>query len=265
MEAFQKAGCKVVLDFNPADASAYVLLQGIAPNSGDLWQLQELRWLGKRNAKKLAIVINEHKFVQSRREFFDEHGVVVGSEHDDPKIWTESIFVPCGLNPDMYRETTPRKLRPHKVGFRGSRYKSGKHNVDEERNRIVGLFSGHEEVKMGSEFFIRNRESLSAFLNTIKAAPGAEGGGELKIPVHRHMEAVGCKVAQVMYPGRFCGLLGDADYIQLNRDHSNLEEVLAKLEDEPYCEAMTSRVRERMCDTNTIDMGVKRILEWLRK
>ncbi len=265
-EGFKKAGCNVVTSLEPADASAYVILHGISPNSGDLYQLQHLKWLQEKKGKKLALVINEHKALGSRKEIFDQCGITVGSQHDNPGIWTNWIFVPCALNPDMYLETTPRKNRPHLVGFRGSRYKSGKHDVDEQRNRVVDFFAkDFPEVKNDSKYLIRNRVELAAFLNTIKATPGSEAGNtKLRIPVHRHMEAIGCKVAQVLTPGRYCGVINPGDYIPINPDCSNADEVMEKLADEDFCEAMTSRVRERMCDTNTIDMGVKRILEWLK-
>lgn len=265
-EAFEKAGCNVSGNLEERDAEGFVILHGIGPNSGDLYQLEHLRWLETKKVKKLALVVNEHKF-SSRKAVFDQCGITVGSQSDDPKIWTDWIFVPCALNPEMYREITPRSQRPHKMGFRGSRYKSGKHNVDEERNRIVDYFAkDHPEVKIGSQFLIRDREELARFLNTIKATPGSEGGNVgLKIPVHRHVEAIGCKVIQVLHPGRYCGVIQPSDYISLERDFSNIDEVLMKLEDEDFCESMTSLVRERMCDTNTVDMGVKRILEWLMK
>src|SRR5689334_4837523 len=99
-EAFRKAGCNVVTSLEPAEASAYVILQGIAPNSGDNYQLQALGWLESKKAKKLALVVNEHKFIGTRKEMFDRCGITVGSQSDDPKIWTNWIFVPAALSPD---------------------------------------------------------------------------------------------------------------------------------------------------------------------
>jgi hypothetical protein len=260
-EGFEKAGCTVTEVHSQADADAYVLLHGVTAN--DTCNLESLSWLAEKKGRKLAIVVNEHKFINPRKSFFDKCGITAGSQSDRQAIWKHAIWIPAALNPDAFREVVKRADRKIEMGFRGHRY--NKQNVANNRNRIVEFFAKtHEEVKLGEPHFIQGRHGWSAFLNSIKAIPSCEAGhvGH-EVIVSRHFDAIGTKTVQVMYPGRFGGIIDESNYIRLDLDHNNLQEVMDKLKDESFCEELASRTREKICDTHTVAHGVRKSLDWL--
>ena len=58
----------------------------------------------------------------------------------------------------------------------------------------------------------------------------------------RHFDAIGTKTCQIMFPGRFNGVLdGDEHYIALSADFSNLDDVLTRFRDDGYRRAMVDR------------------------
>ena len=68
----------------------------------------------------------------------------------------------------------------------------------------------------------------------------------------RHFDAIGTKTCQIMFPGRFNDILKpDEHYISLNRDFSNIDEVLKRFRDDEYRENMVDRVREYVMDAHT--------------
>ena len=260
-EGFEKY-CKVTTNYKEQDADGYVLLHGVSAGYGEIKELDRLKWLGKKKAKKLAITINAHKLVNGRQRFFDDNGITIGSESDSGTTWKNAIYTPQGLNPDVYKEIVKRKDRKVLIGFRGHPYKHQREQKD-SRERIVRLFSKYSEVKEGVIPFLHNREDWANFLNTIKCIPSAESGHKgFKFMAPRHFDAIGTKTVQVMYEGRFGGILDHNDYIPLKLDHSNLEECLEKINDEDYCETLTTRTREKILDCHTINHRIRAILNW---
>jgi len=68
----------------------------------------------------------------------------------------------------------------------------------------------------------------------------------------RHFDAIGTETVQIMFPGRFNDILKAGEhYIALERDFSNIEEVLEKLADPNFCQSLTRRTRESIMDQHT--------------
>ncbi len=77
-----------------------------------------------------------------------------------------------------------------------------------------------------------------------------EGNIQYRAIAPRHLEAAAAGTVQVMYPGEFSGVFrADEHYIPLQRDFSNLDDVLAKLGDADYCRRMAERaIDEIICN-----------------
>jgi hypothetical protein len=253
---------KVTTDYKEQDADGYILLHGVTASYSEIKEIEQLNWLRTKKVKKLALTINAHKLRKERQKFFDRNEITIGSESDSGSTWNNAIWTPQGLNPDVYFEKVKRRDRPTLIGFRGHPYKHQK-NMKDARQRIVNLFSRYSEVKVGIESFFHKREDWVNFLNSIKCIPSAESGHEgFKFMAPRHFDAIGTKTVQVMYEGRFGGILDTDNYIKLNLDHSNLDEVLEKIKDEEFCETLASRTREKMLDCHTINHRIEKILNW---
>lgn len=58
----------------------------------------------------------------------------------------------------------------------------------------------------------------------------------------RHFDAIGTKTVQIMFPGRFNGILdADRHYLALARDFSNLQDVIQRFSDPTYRQEMVDR------------------------
>lgn len=167
------------------------------------------------------------------------------------------LAVPHALNADYY---TPGGERAFDVGVRGHRYK---HPGGQERNRICdpALWYGlRSDVREG----FLPREKWRDALRSWAAMPSTEGGDEdSRCVTARHFDATGCGTALVMYPGYFNGILWPEHYIQLDRDHSNIEDVKAMLRDRAYCEAKAKRAREHLINAgHTYAQRARYVLDW---
>jgi spore maturation protein CgeB len=68
----------------------------------------------------------------------------------------------------------------------------------------------------------------------------------------RHFDAIGTKTCQIMFPGRFNDILkADEHYIALNRDFSNINNVLERFLDHSYRQRMVDRAYEYAMDCHT--------------
>lgn len=68
----------------------------------------------------------------------------------------------------------------------------------------------------------------------------------------RHFDAVGTKTCQIMFPGRFNDILiGDKHYIILERDFSNVREVVERFTDVDYWQRMVDEAYESVMDHHT--------------
>ncbi len=73
-----------------------------------------------------------------------------------------------------------------------------------------------------------------------------------KVVSSRHFDAIGTKTCQIMFPGRYNDILKpDEHYIALNRDFSNIVDVLKRFQDDEYRMNMVDNVREYVMDSHT--------------
>jgi hypothetical protein len=133
-------------------------------------------------------------------------------------------------------------------------------------------------TEAGASYLQRNdrlRNDVNAFLASNPHAPYAEvydrffrsGVPESvsgKVISSRHFEAIGTRTAQIMFPGEFNGiLLPDVHYIALNRDYTNFDDVLARLEDTSYLEKMTANTLEYCLAEHRFETRIERVLRHL--
>ncbi|MDA8121151.1 MAG: hypothetical protein M0Z38_01130 [Deltaproteobacteria bacterium] len=68
----------------------------------------------------------------------------------------------------------------------------------------------------------------------------------------RHFDAIGAKTCQIMFPGRFNGILrADEHYLALQRDFSNVRDVLSRFADGTYRAGMADRAYEYVMEEHT--------------
>lgn len=72
--------------------------------------------------------------------------------------------------------------------------------------------------------------------------PGEDGALRYFALSPRHLEACVCRTGQILLEGTYNGVLRPGEhYLELRRDYSNLQEVLAMVSDEPLRESMVER------------------------
>ena len=77
----------------------------------------------------------------------------------------------------------------------------------------------------------------------------------------RHFDAIGTKTCQIMFPGRFNDILKpDEHYLSLNRDFSNLDNVLERFNDVSYSRKMVNETYEYVIDSHTHNHRIKKLL-----
>lgn len=77
----------------------------------------------------------------------------------------------------------------------------------------------------------------------------------------RHFEAVGSQTCQILLEGRYNGILkANEHYISLRKDHSNIDEVVARFRDDDYRLEMVRRTWEYAMDCHTYDHRVNQML-----
>ena len=124
---------------------------------------------------------------------------------------------------------------------------------------------GTISTEAGSSFLERDdhtRKQLNAFMNenpeidfkTVHKrffadyADPASG----KAISSRHFDVIGTKTCQIMFPGRYNDILQPNEhYIALDRDFSNIDDVLERFGDDEYRENMVHSVREYALDAHT--------------
>lgn len=80
----------------------------------------------------------------------------------------------------------------------------------------------------------------------------------------RHFDAIGTKTCHIMFPGRFNDILkADEHYIPLNRDFSNIKEVMEKFKDEQYRTQMVNHTYQYIMDTHTYKHRMQQIFQLL--
>lgn len=74
-----------------------------------------------------------------------------------------------------------------------------------------------------------------------------EGNIQFRTITPKFFEAIAARTALVLYPGEYSGvLIPDRHFIPLARDGSNMGDVVAKLKDMPYLQAMADRTYEEV-------------------
>ncbi len=80
----------------------------------------------------------------------------------------------------------------------------------------------------------------------------------------RHFDAIGTETAQILFAGRYNDLLvPDVHYLSLERDFSNLDDVMERFRDAAARREMTRRTREWALDEHTYAHRVRALLESL--
>jgi hypothetical protein len=214
----------------------------------------------QRNGKVLVMYVNEFKCIPERKQFAKAVGGTIASQLllDDAKSLYGSddvISIPHALNPDGFLPYEgPRK---YQIGVRGALYKL----ADKSRNNICSpsLWAGlSSDIELGK---IHPAEEWKKYLRQWKVMPSCEGGqpgGKIMTP--RHFEAIGTLTGLVMYPGRYNDILDESHYIQLNRNHSNLDEVKDRIRGDVM--PMVKMAREYLADCHTHQHRIEKIKQW---
>ena len=88
-------------------------------------------------------------------------------------------------------------------------------------------------------------------------APGLSG----RALAPRHLEAIAARACQLMFPGRYNDVIeADRHYLVLQRDFSNVEEVLRRFRDDAELEALTGRAYEHVRAAHTLRHRVEALL-----
>ena len=146
-----------------------------------------------------------------------------------------------------------------------------------EEDRIYGTrwvdFIGSARATLGTEsgasiadFDGRVEEAVRAYLRIHPAAPydavdkavlrPFEGNVVVNVISPRVFEAVSLGTALVMFPGDYSGIVvPDEHYISLEKDFSNFDQVVEKLRDNDYLDALTARARDHVVESGNWSYG----------
>jgi hypothetical protein len=81
----------------------------------------------------------------------------------------------------------------------------------------------------------------------------------------RHFEPIGTKTCQVLLEGDYNGILRpDEHYIRVNKDLSNVDEVIRRFKDEAYRAGMVERTYEYVMDQHTYRHRIQALIRTLR-
>ncbi|MCA9876154.1 MAG: glycosyltransferase family 1 protein, partial [Thermomicrobiales bacterium] len=82
----------------------------------------------------------------------------------------------------------------------------------------------------------------------------------------RHFEPIGAGACQILLEGQYNGILRpDEHYIALRKDHSNLDDVVARFKDAEYRESLVRRTREYVLEEHTYQHRVSALVDALTK
>ena len=80
----------------------------------------------------------------------------------------------------------------------------------------------------------------------------------------RHFEAIGTKTCQIMFPGRYNDILmADEHYIAIERDYSNIDDVMSRFQDVGYRQQMVDRAYEFAMDGHTHQHRINELLRYI--
>jgi len=82
----------------------------------------------------------------------------------------------------------------------------------------------------------------------------------------RHFEPIGAKTCQVLLEGDYNGILkADEHYIKINKDRSNIEDVIRRLKDEDYRRRMVDRTYDYIMQNHTYAHRIRRLIQILEQ
>ncbi|MCC6146930.1 MAG: glycosyltransferase [Anaerolineaceae bacterium] len=82
----------------------------------------------------------------------------------------------------------------------------------------------------------------------------------------RHFEPIGAKACQVLLEGNYNGILNaDEHYIKINKDKSNIEDVIRRLRDEEYRRQIVERAYEHILQNHTYAHRVLKLVQTLEE
>lgn len=192
------------------------------------------------------------------------------------------VSCPAALNPKVFRPLRPAAGRPIDVGTRSHVYPDSL--GDRDRNVLLERFISGDGPLRGLKVDISvderdrlSRDGWARFLNRCRATVSTEAGAAHiawegrpettvcgKAVSSRHFEAIGTKTAQIMFPGRFNGLLVPGEhYLPLERDFSNLGEVCAAVKDDRLLTRMTDAAHDYALGAHTYAHRVRGLLAQL--
>lgn len=78
----------------------------------------------------------------------------------------------------------------------------------------------------------------------------------------RHFDAIGTKTVQIMFPGKFNGILAaDRHYIALEKDFSNIDDVVKRFRDDSYRMKMADETWQYVMDSHTYSTRIKELVK----
>ena len=117
-------------------------------------------------------------------------------------------------------------------------------------------------LRRGANRFAAPVSEATPFTSTALAAPDSIVTG--KCISSRHFDAIGTETCQILFPGRYNDLLeADRHYLCLDRDFSNIDDVLARFRDVPSRLRMVREAREWALDSQTYAHRVRSLLRAL--
>jgi hypothetical protein len=82
----------------------------------------------------------------------------------------------------------------------------------------------------------------------------------------RHFDAINAKCCQIMFPGRYNDILySNEHFIKVERDFSNVDEVMEKFLDKDLNDQITKRAYEYSMDSQTISHRIKYMIDFVEK
>jgi hypothetical protein len=117
---------------------------------------------------------------------------------------------------------------------------------------------GQIGTETGGDYFELTGETRSKFMTYMSIHPDASWDEVKKrffedygpsVPMRiisgRQVEAAACKTVQIMFDGRYNGYFGaDEHFIALEKDYSNIDEVMQKFRDDDYCRRVVDSAYE---------------------
>lgn len=267
LHAFKKAGVECVHESPEMELDDLTFL-GHSILGNDVFLMDyTIKKLQKRKGGLVVFLGNEWKWFEEKRSLVKALGADLNLTQlpidTARKLYGDIplLEIPHGLG-DYFRSVTPRKYRNFDIGVRGMKYSEDKVG-DNDRGTVCseGLWAGLRcDFQYG---FMLKRTDWRRALSDWLAMPSTEAGlVGAKAISSRHFDAIGCATNLVMYEGHFNGILRPHEhYIVLNRDHSNLEEVIERLNRDG--KRIAEDAFQYVLNGHTVDHRIKCILDHL--